>query len=118
MLTVTWEDQERINKFSRLHAALADVEEEMQVRRTEREELEDLGLEIELLDDDTVLYRIGEAYIHMAREEATAQMELDTERANADIARLKASVEDCEAQMKELKVALYAKFGSNINLER
>ncbi|WFD07998.1 hypothetical protein MVES1_003367 [Malassezia vespertilionis] len=52
---VTWEDQERINKFSRLHAALADVEEEMQVRRTEREELEDLGLEIELLDDDTVL---------------------------------------------------------------
>ena len=36
---VTWEDQQNINKFSRLHATFTDIEEEIQVRRREREDL-------------------------------------------------------------------------------
>ena len=48
---MSWADQQRINRFSRLHARFSDVEEELKARRTEREELEDLGMELELLSD-------------------------------------------------------------------
>ena len=43
---MTWEDQQRINKFSRLHAIYSDLEDEIKARRTEREDLEDLSLEL------------------------------------------------------------------------
>ena len=63
---VTWEDQQNINKFSRLHATFTDIEEEIQVRRREREDLDDLSMELELMDEDaTVMYQVGEAYIDM-----------------------------------------------------
>ena len=52
---MSWADQQRINRFSRLHARFSDVEEELKARRTEREELEDLGMELELLSDERVL---------------------------------------------------------------
>jgi len=53
---VTWEDQQRINKFSRLHAIYSDLEDEIKARRTEREDLEDLSLELELREDEMILY--------------------------------------------------------------
>ena len=63
---VTWEDQQNINKFSRLHATFTDIEEEIQVRRREREDLDDLSMELELMDEDaTVMYQVGEAYVDM-----------------------------------------------------
>lgn len=53
---MTWEDQQRINKFSRLHAIYSDLEDEIKARRTEREDLEDLSLELELREDEIILY--------------------------------------------------------------
>lgn len=54
---MTWEDQQSINKFSRLHATYTNMEDEIRVRRREREDLDDLSMELELMDeDDTVLY--------------------------------------------------------------
>lgn len=52
---VTWEDQQRINKFSRLHAMFSDLEDEIKARRTEREDLEDLSLELEMMEGETIL---------------------------------------------------------------
>ncbi|WFC95460.1 hypothetical protein MBRA1_002108 [Malassezia brasiliensis] len=112
---VSWEDQQQINRFSRLHATFSDVEEELKARRTEREELEDLGMELELLDGDRVLYKVGEAYISMLQEEALAQLEQDTKEADDELERLQRVMDECETGMKELKVKLYAKFGSNIS---
>ncbi|KAI3613533.1 hypothetical protein CBS9595_004366 [Malassezia furfur] len=109
---VSWEDQQQINRFSRLHATFSDVEEELKARRTEREELEDLGMELELLDGD----RVGEAYISMLQEEALAQLEQDTKEADDELERLQRVMDECETGMKELKVKLYAKFGSNISM--
>ena len=68
---VTWEDQQNINKFSRLHATFTDIEEEIQVRRREREDLDDLSMELELMDEDaTVMYQVGEAYVDMPQSDA------------------------------------------------
>jgi prefoldin subunit 4 len=44
---------------------------------------------------------------------------LETDRSDLDgrVSKLSASSEDCETKMKDLKVALYAKFGRAINLD-
>ncbi|WFD43694.1 hypothetical protein MPSI1_002358 [Malassezia psittaci] len=112
---VSWADQQRINRFSRLHARFSDVEEELKARRTEREELEDLGMELELLSDERILYKVGEAYIAMEQQEALMQLEQDTKQADQQLDKLQEVMEECETGMKQLKVELYAKFGSNIS---
>ena len=117
-MEVTWEDQQNINRFSRLHATLSDVEEELHAKRAEKEELGDLSMELELMEDEPVLYRIGEAYMTLSQSDALAQLERDTERVSAEVAALEKASEECEEGMNKLKVTLYAKFGKNIHLER
>ncbi|WFD33502.1 hypothetical protein MCUN1_000315 [Malassezia cuniculi] len=105
---VTWEDQQQINRFSRLNSQLADAEDELRRRRTEKEELDDLSMELELVDeDDKVL-----------QEDALAQLECDVERTTNQVEMLKRTAAECETEMAQLKRVLYARFGSNINLER
>jgi prefoldin subunit 4 len=48
---------------------------------------------------------------------ALKRLENDRSDLDARISALSASSEDCETKMKELKVALYAKFGRAINLD-
>lgn len=60
-------------------------------------------------------YKVGDAYISMAQEDAVTQLEQDTQRADKELARLQKVMDECESGMNELKVALYAKFGSNIS---
>ncbi|WFD31249.1 hypothetical protein MSPP1_002283 [Malassezia sp. CBS 17886] len=115
---VSWDDQQKINRFSRLHATFSDVEEELHARRSERSELEDLGMELELMDGDTILYKVGDTFVSMAQEDAVEQLAKDTASADEELARLEKTMDTCEEDMNGLKVALYAKFGSNINLER
>lgn len=46
------EDQEKINRFSRLHQRELNLEEEMRVKNKEKEELDDITMELELVDED------------------------------------------------------------------
>jgi prefoldin subunit 4 len=48
---------------------------------------------------------------------ALKRLENDRSDLDARISALSASSDDCETKMKELKVALYAKFGRAINLD-
>ena len=48
---------------------------------------------------------------------ALKRLENDSGALDAEIAKVKDGVEECENGMKELKLVLYAKFGSAINLE-
>lgn len=72
-------------------------------------------MELELLEGERVLYKIGEAYIYMDQQEAVEQLEEDTKKADEELTRLQGVMDECESGMKELKVKLYAKFGSNIS---
>lgn len=58
---------------------------------------------------------MGDTYVSMEQEDAIAQLEQDTKRTDEELARLQQVMDECESEMKELKVALYAKFGSNIS---
>ncbi|KAG6891566.1 hypothetical protein C0992_003593 [Termitomyces sp. T32_za158] len=115
---VTWEDQQRINTFSKLNTRMRSLEEKLHVLKQEKEALDDLATELELADEDElVLYRIGEAFLHLPLSQAQERLESDQSNLDARISTLSTSSEDCDAQMKALKVQLYAKFGSAINLD-
>lgn len=53
----------------------------------------------------------------MPQPRALKRLERDQADITKRISTLSDSAEDCEKQMKELKVALYAKFGRAINLD-
>ncbi|KAI0373967.1 Prefoldin subunit 4 [Pilatotrama ljubarskyi] len=115
---VTWEDQQRINAFSKLNTRLRSIEEKMQELKQEKEALDDISMELELADEDEpVMYRIGEAFIHMPHPRAVKRLERDLAKLNAELEKHTSDAEECEKQMKELKVILYAKFGRAINLD-
>ncbi|KAF8514140.1 Prefoldin beta-like protein [Gautieria morchelliformis] len=115
---VTWEDQQRINTFSKLNSRVRDIEEQLAQLKQDKEALDDLSMELELADEEEpVLYRVGDAFLHVKLVKAQKLLTRDQESLDAEMQKVRDSAEDCEKTMKELKIALYAKFGKAINLD-
>ncbi|EAU84807.1 prefoldin [Coprinopsis cinerea okayama7 len=115
---VTWEDQQRINTFSKLNARIKLIEQKLEVFKQEKEALDDLSPELELADEDEpVLYKIGDTFIHMRQSRALKRLEQDQAKIDEQVQALSTQADECETKMKELKVLLYAKFGKAINLD-
>ncbi|EIM82934.1 Prefoldin subunit 4 [Stereum hirsutum FP-91666 SS1] len=117
-IDVTWEDQQRINTFSKLNARVRVIEERRDELKQEKEALDDLSMELELADEDQpVLYKVGETFLHMPHSRATKRLLHDQSVLDKELSGLEEKKEECEKGMKELKVSLYAKFGKAINLD-
>ncbi|KAG8903007.1 hypothetical protein FRB99_003840 [Tulasnella sp. 403] len=115
---VTWEDQQRINTFSKYNTRLSDLEDALEQKKQEKEALDDLSTELELADEDEpVIYKVGDAFVHIPLAEAQQRLEKDQEALENEISELRERIEECETTMKELKVILYGKFGKAINLD-
>ncbi|KAG8936967.1 hypothetical protein FRC03_000251 [Tulasnella sp. 419] len=115
---VTWEDQQKINTFSKLNARLSEAEELLKKKKQEKEALDDLSQEIELFDEEEpVLYKVGEAFVHIPVPRAQKMLEAEQKELEKEISDLQDRAEECEKVMKELKVVLYGKFGKAINLD-
>lgn len=52
---VQWEDQKRINTFSKLNSKLEEYEEQLKGFKTEKEYLDDVSMEMELVDEDEMV---------------------------------------------------------------
>jgi len=115
---VTWEDQQRINAFSKLNTRLKALEEKIDVLKHEKEALDDLSSEL-FLDESgaLVMYRVGEAFLHIPHSRALKRLERDQAQLDKELENLASSSEDIDKEMKELKLTLYAKFGRAINLD-
>ncbi|RXW24725.1 hypothetical protein EST38_g1168 [Candolleomyces aberdarensis] len=115
---VSWEDQQRINTFSKLNARHGIIEGKLKALKDEKEALDDLGTELELADEDEeVLYKIGETFVHMRPGRARTRLRKDQQRLDKILEELSTQAGDCQTQMKELKAILYGKFGKSINLD-
>ncbi|TFK23285.1 Prefoldin, subunit 4 [Coprinopsis marcescibilis] len=115
---VTWEDQQRINTFSKLNARIKLIEQKLDTLKQEKEALDDLSPELELAEEDElVLYRVGDTFVHLPQPRALKRLEQDQEKISKQVEELSSQADNCEIQMKELKVQLYAKFGKAINLD-
>lgn len=62
-------------------------------------------------------YKIGEAFVHVPHSQAIKRLEKDQSIVDVKVADLAAQADECETEMKQLKVVLYAKFGKAINLD-
>lgn len=65
----------------------------------------------------TTRYKIGESFLHLPQPRAMRRLEKDQAVLSAQVLELSAGAEQCEKEMKELKVTLYARFGRAINLD-
>jgi prefoldin subunit 4 len=62
-------------------------------------------------------YKVGEAFLHLSHANAMKRLESDQAGVDALLSELSITTEECEKEMKELKVLLYGKFGRSINLD-
>jgi prefoldin subunit 4 len=62
-------------------------------------------------------YRIGESYLHIPHPYAIKRLGRDQADIDDQINKSSSTAEQCEKGMKDLKVVLYAKFGTSINLD-
>ncbi|KAK8038756.1 hypothetical protein PG993_007167 [Apiospora rasikravindrae] len=112
------EDQDKINKFSRLHQKELNIEEQLKVKQKEKEELDDITTELELADEDELVpYKIGDAFFNVPLEQAQEMLATSSSKIEEDVSALEDKMGTIRDEMTQLKVELYARFGRSINLE-
>ncbi|XP_060062715.1 prefoldin subunit 4-like [Ylistrum balloti] len=116
---VTYQDQQKINKFARNNARLQDLRDEQENKKKELQNLEDAADELLMLEDesDAIPYQIGEVFVSLNTDTTNEMLEKAKERVQEEIKGLDAQCEVHKQILQDLKVELYAKFGNNINLE-
>ncbi|PMD29003.1 prefoldin subunit 4, partial [Hyaloscypha variabilis F] len=125
-IEVRREDQDKINKFSRLHQREIVLEEELKLKHVplilppqkEKEDLDDISSELELADeDDKIPYKIGDSFISLPLPEVQELLSTNTTKIEEEVSVLEGKLATVREDMSELKVELYARFGRSINLE-
>ncbi|KAJ8259010.1 hypothetical protein COCON_G00180220 [Conger conger] len=118
-VNVTFEDQQKINKFARSTNRMTELKDEIEAKKKSLQNLEDASDDIMMLDDDSlrIPYQIGDVFISHTQDETQEMLEAAKEALNREIKGLEGQVSSIQQVLSDLKVQLYAKFGNNINLE-
>ncbi|KAJ0178299.1 hypothetical protein K1T71_006122 [Dendrolimus kikuchii] len=115
---ISYEDQQKINKFARLNAKVDDYKDELKVKQNDVKNLEEAVEELSLADDsEKIPYLIGEVFMCQSLEDTLKSLENAKTKKEFEISDLESKCEELKSQMSELKAHLYGKFGSHINLE-
>ncbi|KAK2171249.1 hypothetical protein NP493_1087g00079 [Ridgeia piscesae] len=116
---ITYEDQQQINTFARHNARLQDIKEELAAKQKQLQNLEDAADELLMLEDDdaAIPYQIGEVFINHSLDDTNKMLDDEKAVQHSEIAGLEKKAEQHKQVLSDLKVKLYAKFGSSINLE-
>ncbi|KAL8937010.1 MAG: hypothetical protein Q9216_004639 [Gyalolechia sp. 2 TL-2023] len=117
-LEVRREDQDKINKFSRLHQRETLLEDELKSRAKEKEDLEEISNELELADEDEKIpYKLGDAFIMLPLPEVQELLTSASGKIEKSVSATEGKLSGIRDEMESLKVDLYARFGKSINLE-
>ncbi|EDW73020.1 uncharacterized protein Dwil_GK17318 [Drosophila willistoni] len=115
---ISFEDQQRINRFAKHNARMDDLKVELDVKKNELKCVEEALDEIELFDEEEdIPFLIGEVFL-LHKLSKTQQLLAETkEQVLKEIASVEAKAKGIKSEMDELKAHLYQRFGSNISLE-
>ncbi|XP_062871553.1 prefoldin subunit 4 [Trichomycterus rosablanca] len=118
-VNVTFEDQQKINKFARNTNRMTELKDEIEAKKKSLQNLEDASDDLMMCEDDDLLipYQIGDVFISHSQEETQEMLEAAKESLKEEIRTLEGRVASIQEVLGDLKVKLYAKFGNNINLE-
>ncbi|KAF2485762.1 Prefoldin subunit-domain-containing protein [Neohortaea acidophila] len=112
------EDQDKINRFSRIHSRHKLLEGELKAKQKNKEDLEEISTELELADDDDkVPYKIGDSFFSLPVPEVQELLSSSVEKIDEQVTALEEKMSGLNDEMSELKAALYGRFGRSINLE-
>jgi len=118
---ITFEEQQKINKFARLNAKLDELKDELSNRMNDQKNLEEAVEavdEMELMGDvEEIPYVMGDVFLVQNPENTKIMLDEAKEKLLKDIETIKANMESTKGLMSDLRTQLYAKFGDNINLE-
>ncbi|KAF2743979.1 Prefoldin, subunit 4 [Sporormia fimetaria CBS 119925] len=117
-MQVRKEDQEKINKFSTLHQKETRLEDELKAKQKEKEDLEEISMELELVDEEEkVPYKIGDCFVSLPQPEVLEMLSAATDSIDDEVSALKDRLDGIHEEMEGLKKILYGRFGRSINLE-
>ncbi|XP_042265229.1 prefoldin subunit 4 isoform X1 [Thunnus maccoyii] len=119
-VNVTFEDQQKINKFARNTSRMTELKNEIEAKKKKSlQNLQDASDDLMMFDDDSLLipYQIGDIFISHTQEETQEMLEAAKEKLEQEVKGLEERVSAIQQVLGDLKVQLYAKFGNNINLE-
>ena len=111
------EDQIEINEFSRLNTRYHDLEGDLKKKKEEYELLDDADLLVQESMGAELKLMIGEALLGSTEDQASSYVSKELDQTKTDVNRIKEEMASCQEKMKKLKLNLYSKFGTNINLE-
>ncbi|WEJ96304.1 hypothetical protein PSN45_003841 [Yamadazyma tenuis] len=101
---VLWEDQQNINRFSSLINEKDELKESLEKLKTEKDYLDDLSLEMELLDEDeNIQYKIGDVFVFLKIIQAVERVDADNEVLTGKIESLETKIEELDSQLVALK---------------
>merc|ERR1712002_967736 len=112
-------DQKMINAFANKNAKFNELKQTAANRKKELQLLEDAGDELLMLDDDTIPIpvHIGEVFLHLTKDETEEYIERSKDKMDQELKECEDQMKGFESELKDLKIKLYTKFGTNINLE-
>jgi len=119
-IEVRREDQERINEFGRNTNRLNELEDDKKKLRQELDNLEDAEQEIMLADgdeEDATCISVGGTFVVSDEDHVEEFLNRKRDVCSAEFDKLNDEMGSLSARQSELKSLLYARFGSNINLE-
>ncbi|XP_066960442.1 prefoldin subunit 4 isoform X1 [Macrobrachium rosenbergii] len=116
---ITYDDQQKINKFARCNARHGDIKDELKLKENDLQNLQDAEDEmlIALDSEEKVPFMIGEVFMMKSQEEAQEAIASQREALQEEISSLNSRASELMDTMTQLKADLYGKFGNNINLE-
>lgn len=116
---VTYEDQKSINTFSKLINKKDTLTTNLKNLNTEKEYLDDVLLELELIDEDEIInYKISTVFLKLPQSQIIPKIESSLSSLNTEIDQLESQIDEIDSTLDTLKKKLYTKFGNTINLER
>ncbi|MCJ1359000.1 MAG: hypothetical protein MMC33_009000 [Icmadophila ericetorum] len=117
-MEVRREDQDKINRFSRLHQREIVLVEELKTKAKDKEDLDEVSTELELADEDSkVPYKIGDSFLSLPVPEVQEMLASSITKIEEEVSGIEEKLSGIREEMQELKVSLYARFGKSINLE-
>ncbi|KAL8735056.1 MAG: hypothetical protein Q9181_002958 [Wetmoreana brouardii] len=110
------EDQDKINKFSRLHQRELLLEEELKGKAKDKEDLEEISNELELADEvDKVPYKLGDAFIMLPLPEVQELLSKSSGEIEKSVSATESKMSTIREEMELLKVDLYESFDYTID---
>ena len=116
-VSVKKEDQGRINKFARKNALLQELKDELRSKKDVLQDIEEAEGNLLMTDESLISYHVGEVFFQLTLDSAQLMLENAKKECLERIHKLEEEMSGIETILKDLKVELYARFGSNINLE-